>query len=176
MCSRRTNEALQRVPKKLLDCFDAASCRRVERPGPNGASQMIIGFGNDLCDIRRIEDSLARFGERFVRRCFTETEQRKSDARAGRAASYAKRFAAKEACAKALGTGLRAGVALRDMGVVNLPSGKPTLSLTGGAAARLEALTPPGHQVFIHLTLTDEYPLAQAQVIIEVVAIAACAE
>ncbi|HUI20381.1 MAG TPA: holo-ACP synthase [Methylocella sp.] len=137
---------------------------------------MIIGFGNDLCDIRRIEDSLARFGERFIQRCFTETERRKSDGRASRAASYAKRFAAKEACAKALGTGLRAGIAWRDMGVVNLPSGKPTLCLTGGAAARLEALTPPGHQVFIHLTLTDEYPIAQAQVIIEAVGIAASVE
>jgi holo-[acyl-carrier protein] synthase len=139
----------------------------------DGLTQMIIGFGNDLCDIRRIEDSLARFGERFVKRCFTETERRKSDGRAGRAASYAKRFAAKEACAKALGTGFRAGVAFRDMGVVNLASGKPAMHLTGGAAARLEALTPPGHLVLIHLTLTDEYPLAQAQVIIEAVAIAA---
>jgi holo-[acyl-carrier protein] synthase len=129
---------------------------------------MIIGFGNDLCDIRRIEDSLARFGERFVKRCFTEVERTKSDARAGRAASYAKRFAAKEACAKALGTGLRFGVGWRDMGVVNLPSGKPTMCLTGGAAARLAVLTPQGHKAVIHLTLTDEYPLAQAQVIIEV--------
>ncbi|HEY8009044.1 MAG TPA: holo-ACP synthase [Methylocella sp.] len=130
---------------------------------------MIIGFGNDLCDIRRIEDSLARFGERFVQRCFTEIERRKSDGRAGRAASYAKRFAAKEACAKALGTGFRSGVAFRDMGVVNLPSGKPTMALTGGAATRLAALTPPNHFVLIHLTLTDEYPLAQAQVIIEAI-------
>ena len=137
---------------------------------------MIIGVGNDLCDIRRIDDSLARFGERFIKRCFTETERQISDARASRAASYAKRFAAKEACAKALGTGLRAGIAWRDMGVVNLPSGKPTLHLTGGAAARLEALTPPGHQVFIHLTLTDEYPLAQAQVIIEAIAIVGAVE
>jgi holo-[acyl-carrier protein] synthase len=133
---------------------------------------MIIGFGNDLCDVRRIEDLLARFGERFVQRCFTDLERLKSDARAGRAASYAKRFAAKEACAKALGTGLRAGINWRDMGVVNLPSGKPTLCLRGGAAARLAALTPPGHQVFIHLTLTDEYPLAQAQVIIEAISTA----
>jgi holo-[acyl-carrier protein] synthase len=131
---------------------------------------MIIGFGNDLCDIRRIEDALARFGERFVQRCFTETEWRKSDARAARAASYAKRFAAKEACAKALGTGFRAGVAFRDMGVVNLPSGEPTLCLTGGAAARLMALTPKNHRAIIHLALTDEYPLAQAQVIIEAIA------
>lgn len=131
---------------------------------------MIIGFGNDLCDIRRIEDSIARFGERFIMRCFTETERLKSDGRADRAASYAKRFAAKEACAKALGTGLRAGVGWRDMGVVNLASGKPTMHLTGGAAVRLAALTPPGHEAFIHLTLTDEYPLAQAQVIIEAIA------
>src|ERR1700732_3787348 len=122
---------------------------------------MIIGFGNDLCDIRRIEGSLARFGERFIKRCFTETERLKSDARAGRAASYAKRFAAKEACAKALGTGLRAGITWRDMGVVNLPSGKPTLCLTGGAAARLAALTPPGHRVVIPVALTDENSLAQ---------------
>ncbi len=137
---------------------------------------MIIGFGNDLCDIRRIEDSIARFGDRFIKRCFTDIEQRKSDGRAERAASYAKRFAAKEACAKALGTGLRAGVGWRDMGVINLPSGKPTMQLAGGAAARLAALTPPGHKALIHLTLTDEYPLAQAQVIIEAVAIAAAAE
>jgi holo-[acyl-carrier protein] synthase len=137
---------------------------------------MIIGFGNDLCDIRRIEDSIARFGDRFIKRCFTDIEQRKSDGRAERAASYAKRFAAKEACAKALGTGLRAGVGWRDMGVINLPSGKPTMQLAGGAAARLVALTPPGHKALIHLTLTDEYPLAQAQVIIEAVAIAAAAE
>ncbi|VTZ51494.1 holo-(acyl-carrier-protein) synthase 1 [Methylocella tundrae] len=128
---------------------------------------MIIGLGNDLCDIRRIEDSLARFGERFTNRCFTDVERRKSDGRAGRAASYAKRFAAKEACAKALGTGLRFGVAWREMGVVNLPSGQPTLNLTGGAAKRLESLTPRGFRAVLHLTLTDEYPWAQAQVIIE---------
>ena len=134
---------------------------------------MIIGFGNDLCDIRRIEASLDRFGKRFIERCFTEIERQKSDARACRAASYAKRFAAKEACAKALGTGFRAAIGFRDIGVVNLPSGRPTLRLTGGAKARLEALTPPGHQVFIHLTLTDEYPLAQAQVIIEAIAMPA---
>ncbi len=131
---------------------------------------MIIGFGNDLCDIRRIEDMLARFGERFTHRCFTEVERRKSDARAARAGSYAKRFAAKEACSKALGTGLRFGVAWKEMGVVNLPSGQPTLSLTGGAARRLAALTPPLHRAVLHLTLTDEYPWAQAQVIIEAVA------
>jgi holo-[acyl-carrier protein] synthase len=132
---------------------------------------MIIGFGNDLCDIRRIEAALARFGDRFAARCFTEIERKKSDARAARAASYAKRFAAKEACSKALGTGLRFGVAWREMGVVNLASGKPTMALTGGAAARLRELTPRGHQAVIHVTLTDEYPLAQAQVIIEAIAI-----
>jgi holo-[acyl-carrier protein] synthase len=131
---------------------------------------MIIGFGNDLCDIRRIEAALERFGERFVLRCFTEIERKKSDARASRAASYAKRFAAKEACSKALGTGLRFGVNWREMGVVNLASGKPTMILTGGAAARLAELTPEGHRALIHVTLTDEYPLAQAQVIIEAIA------
>jgi holo-[acyl-carrier protein] synthase len=130
---------------------------------------MIIGTGNDLCDIRRIEKTLATFGPRFVGRCFTEVEQRKSDRRAGRAGSYAKRFAAKEACAKALGTGLRHGVFWRDMGVVNLPSGQPTLHLTGGAARRLEALLPPNHVAVIHLTMTDEYPLAAANVLIEAV-------
>jgi holo-[acyl-carrier protein] synthase len=130
---------------------------------------MILGFGIDLCDIRRIEQLLDRHGERFILRCFTEIERDKSDRRAARAASYAKRFAAKEACAKALGTGLARGVFWRDMGVVNLPSGKPSLSLTGGAARRLTALVPTGHAAVIHLTLTDEYPFAQAQVIIEAV-------
>src|SRR5579863_4443090 len=128
---------------------------------------MIVGIGSDLCDITRIAETLERFGERFIQRCFTDIERRKSDRRAERAASYAKRFAAKEACAKALGTGLRHGVFWRDMGVVNLPSGRPTMRLTGGAAARLAALTPPGAQAFIHLTITDEHPLAQAFVIIE---------
>ncbi len=128
---------------------------------------MIIGIGNDLCDIRRIEKVLGRFDRRFVERCFTEVERRRSDAKAGRAASYAKRFAAKEACAKALGTGLNAGVFWRDMGVVNRPSGQPTLRLTGGAAARLASLVPAGHEAVIHVTLTDEYPLAQAIVLIE---------
>jgi holo-[acyl-carrier protein] synthase len=132
---------------------------------------MIIGFGIDLCDIRRVEDSLARFGERFIKRCFTDIEREKSERRAARAASYAKRFAAKEACAKALGTGMAKGVFWRDMGVVNLASGKPTLHLSGGAAAQLARLTPPGHKAVIHLTLTDEFPLAQAQVIIEAVEI-----
>ena len=127
---------------------------------------MIIGIGSDLCDIRRLEETLGKFGDRFVARCFTEVERRRSDRRAGRAASYAKRFAAKEACAKALGTGLRHGVFWRDMGVVNLASGAPTMKLTGGAAERLAAITPPGRETFIHLTITDEYPLAQAIVII----------
>jgi holo-[acyl-carrier protein] synthase len=130
---------------------------------------MIIGMGSDLCDIRRIEQTLARFGARFIERCFTPIEQAKSERRAQRAASYAKRFAAKEACAKALGTGLNHGVHWRDMGVVNLPSGQPSLSLSGGAAARLAALIPPHHHAKIHLTLTDEYPLAQAHVVIEAV-------
>ncbi|MGD0721102.1 MAG: holo-ACP synthase [Roseiarcus sp.] len=128
---------------------------------------MILGIGSDLCDIERVAQTLERFGERFVLRCFTETERRRSERRAGRAASYAKRFAAKEACAKALGTGLRRGVFWRDMGVVNLPSGQPTMRLTGGAAARLAALTPQGCEAFIHLTITDEPPLAQAFVVIE---------
>ena len=128
---------------------------------------MIIGLGSDLCDIRRIEQTLEKFGDRFLERCFTPVERTKSERRAGRAASYAKRFAAKEACAKALGTGLNAGVFWRDMGVVNLPSGQPTLRLTGGAASRLAALTPAGHHAVIHVTLTDEYPLAQAYVLIE---------
>ena len=130
---------------------------------------MIIGFGNDLCDIRRIEKALERHGERFTLRLFTDIERAKADRRVprARAGTYAKRFAAKEACAKALGTGFNNGVFFRDMGVVNLPSGQPTLALTGGAAARLAVITPPGMRAVIHLTLTDEYPLAQAQVLIE---------
>jgi len=128
---------------------------------------VILGIGSDLCDIRRIEETLERFGERFLARCFTEVERERSERRSERAASYAKRFAAKEACAKALGTGLRHGVYWRDMGVVNLPSGKPTMHLTGGAARRLAAITPPGAEAFIHLTITDEAPLAQAFVVIE---------
>ena len=127
---------------------------------------MIIGLGSDLVDIKRIEKSLERFGDRFIRRIFTEVEQKRSEGRATRAASYAKRFAAKEACAKALGTGLRRGVFWRDMGVINLRSGRPTLALTGGALARLKEITPPGLAAQIDLTLTDEYPLAQAIVII----------
>ncbi|MDE3177906.1 MAG: holo-ACP synthase [Pseudomonadota bacterium] len=128
---------------------------------------MILGIGSDLCDVSRIAQTLEKFGDRFLARCFTEVERRKSDRRAERAASYAKRFAAKEACAKALGTGLRDGVFWRDMGVVNLPSGAPTMKLTGGAAERLAKITPPGRTAFIHLTITDEYPLAQAFVVIE---------
>ncbi|MGY6707431.1 MAG: holo-ACP synthase [Rhizobiaceae bacterium] len=128
---------------------------------------MIVGLGSDLIDIRRIEKTLERYGERFVQRIFTETEQRKSDRRKERAASYAKRFAAKEACSKALGTGLSRGVFWRDMGVVNLPGGKPTMELSGGAAARLATMIPAGHEGVIHLTITDDYPLAQAFVIIE---------
>jgi len=128
---------------------------------------MILGIGSDLCDIRRIENSLARFGERFTQRIFTQGEQAKSDRRATRAASYARRFAAKEACSKALGTGIRSGVFWRDMEVVNLPSGRPTMRLTGGAAARLADMLPPGHEAVVHVSLTDDPPLAQAFVVIE---------
>jgi len=128
---------------------------------------MIIGLGSDLIDIRRVERTLERFGERFTLRVFTEIERVKSDRRAERAASYAKRFAAKEACSKALGTGLRNGVFWRDMGVINLPSGKPTMNLTNGAGKRLESLVPEGHVPVIHVTITDDWPLAQAFVIIE---------
>ncbi|HYM30158.1 MAG TPA: holo-ACP synthase [Candidatus Cybelea sp.] len=130
---------------------------------------MILGLGNDIIDIDRIERTLTRFGDRFVQRVFTETEQRKSDRRANRAASYARRFAAKEACAKALGTGLRRGVFWRDMGVVNLPGGKPTIALTGGALARLQAITPAGMTAQIDVSITDDHPLAQAIVIISAV-------
>jgi holo-[acyl-carrier protein] synthase len=128
---------------------------------------VIIGLGNDLTDIRRVAEVLERYGDRFTHRCFTEIERRKSDNRAQRAASYAKRFAAKEACAKALGTGLSFGVYWRDMGVVNLPSGKPTLHLTNGAARVLAHLVPPGHAPHIHLSITDDGGMAQAFVIIE---------
>ena len=127
----------------------------------------IIGVGNDLCDIRRIENSLQRFGDRFVARVFTDIEQAKAAKRPyTRAGTLAKRFAAKEAFSKAVGTGFKRGVFMKDIGVVNLPSGQPTLQLTGGAKARLDALAPEGHAVDIHLTLTDEYPLAQAIVIL----------
>lgn len=130
---------------------------------------MIIGIGNDLIDIRRIEETLNRFGDRFVQRLFTEVEQAKSERRRNRAASYAKRFAAKEAMSKALGTGFRKSVYWRDLGVVNLPSGKPTMNLTGGALRRLEELTPIGMRAQIDLTITDDFPLAQAIVIISAV-------
>ncbi len=132
-----------------------------------GLSIMIIGLGTDLCDIRRIEASLARHGERFTMRIFSEVERARSDRRDhSRAASYAKRFAAKEACAKALGTGFRQGVFFSDLRVVNLPSGQPTMSLHGGALERLNLLLPPGYAPRIALSLTDEYPYAYAQVII----------
>ena len=131
---------------------------------------MILGIGNDLIDIRRVEKTLDRFGARFVERVFTDVERKKSDRRAARAASYAKRFAAKEACAKALGTGVpRRGVYWRDLGVVNLPSGKPTMHLTNGAARRLEEITPEGMNAQVDITITDDYPFAQAIVIISAV-------
>ena len=129
---------------------------------------MIIGIGSDLCSIERIQGSLDRFGERFARRCFTEVERAKAERRElTRAATYAKRFAAKEAFSKAVGTGFRAGVFMRDIGVVNQKSGAPTLLLTGGARARLDAITPGGHLAVVHLTMTDDHPWAQAFVIIE---------
>lgn len=128
---------------------------------------MIIGMGSDLCDIRRIEDTLARHGDRFTHRLFTELERTRSERKPDRASSYAKRFAAKEACAKALGTGIRGGVFWRDMGVANLKSGQPTMILTGGAAERLAQMTPAGMKTVIHVSLTDEHPYAQAFVIIE---------
>jgi holo-[acyl-carrier protein] synthase len=127
---------------------------------------VILGLGNDIVDIRRIEKALDRYGERFLARVFTATERAKSDARVGRAASYAKRFAAKEACAKALGTGFRKGVFWRDMGVVNLRSGRPTIVLTGGAAEQLKRITPQGLEPRVDLSLTDDFPLAQAIVVI----------
>ena len=129
---------------------------------------MIIGLGSDLCNIERIQSSLDRFGERFELRCFTDVERAKAARRPfTRAGTYAKRFAAKEACAKALGTGIRRGVFWKDMGVVNLPSGAPTMALTGGAAERLKAITPAGHRAVIHLTITDDHPWAQAFIVIE---------
>ena len=127
---------------------------------------MILGIGNDIIDIRRIQKTIERYGDRFLRRVFTDAERKKSDGRSQRAASYAKRFAAKEACAKALGTGLRKGVFWKDMGVANLPSGQPTMVLTGGAAEQLRRLTPPGCQARVNVTLTDDFPLAQAIVVI----------
>jgi holo-[acyl-carrier protein] synthase len=130
---------------------------------------VILGLGSDLCDIRRIEKTIERFGDRFLDRVFTPLERRKADSRAERIATYAKRFAAKEACAKALGTGFRRGTFWRDLGVVNLPSGRPTMERTGGAKAHLDRLVPEGHVARIDLTITDEYPLAQAVVIISAV-------
>lgn len=130
---------------------------------------MILGIGSDLCDIRRIESSLSRYGDRFTHRVFTEVERTRCDARAARAPSYARRFAAKEACSKALGTGIASGVFWRDMEVVNLPSGQPTLRLTGGAQAQLARMIPPGFEARIHITLSDEPPLAQAFVMIEAI-------
>ena len=128
---------------------------------------MIIGIGNDIVDIRRVEETLEKFGDRFRDRIFTEIEKQKSDKRAQRASSYAKRFAAKEACSKALGTGFRRGVYWKDMGVVNEPSGRPTMVLTGGALKQLERLVPAGMLAKVHLTITDDFPYAQAMVIIE---------
>lgn len=133
---------------------------------------MIIGIGSDLCRIDRIEKTLARFGDRFVARVFTETERQRSERKVDRAASYAKRFAAKEACTKALGTGLRMGISWRDMGVVNLRSGQPTLQLSGKAADRLVAITPAGHHAVLHLTMTDDTPYALAVVVIEALPVA----
>jgi holo-[acyl-carrier protein] synthase len=130
---------------------------------------MILGIGSDLVEIARIEQVIARHGERFLARIFTGAERARAERRSNRAATYAKRFAAKEACAKALGTGLRNGVFWRDMGVVNLPSGRPTLKLSGGALARLQAITPKGYEAQIDLTITDEGPMAQAFVVISAV-------
>ena len=133
---------------------------------------MILGIGSDLCNIERIQASLDRFGERFVRRVFTETERAKAEGRPyTRAGTYAKRFAAKEAFSKAVGTGFKRGVFMRDIGVVNAPSGAPTLELTGGAKARLDAMTPEGHFAQVHLTMTDDHPFAQAFVVITAVPI-----
>jgi holo-[acyl-carrier protein] synthase len=130
---------------------------------------MILGVGSDLVDVRRIERVIARHGDRFILRIFTPTERAKAERRATRIETYAKRFAAKEACAKALGTGFRRGVFWRDLGVINMPSGRPTMELTGGALERLKALTPPQHEARIDLTITDEGPMAQALVIISAV-------
>ena len=137
---------------------------------------MILGIGSDLIDITRIDRAIERFGDRFIGRVFTEVERRKSEGRANRAASFARRFAAKEACAKALGTGMSKGVFWRDMGVVNMPGGQPTLALTGGALARLKAMVPPGMTARIDLSMTDDPPLAQAIVIISAVPVQAAAE
>jgi holo-[acyl-carrier protein] synthase len=128
---------------------------------------MILGIGSDICDIRRIAQSLERFGERFTHRVFTEQERSKADGRLTRAETYARRFAAKEACAKALGTGIARGVFWKEMEVLNLPGGQPSMKLTGGAAERLSKLTPAGHEAVIHVSLTDDPPIAQAFVVIE---------
>ena len=130
---------------------------------------MIIGVGSDLCDVRRIERVIARYGDRFILRIFTDIERAKADRRSTRMETYAKRFAAKEACAKALGTGFRKGVFWRDLGVINLPSGRPTMALTGGALERLRAITPTGYEARIDVTITDEGPMAHAMVIITAV-------
>ena len=130
---------------------------------------MILGLGSDISDVRRVAKVIERHGDRFLTRVFTDTERARADRRKNRVETYAKRFAAKEACAKALGTGIRHGVWWRDMGVVNLPSGRPTMKLTGGAAQRLAKLVPPGHEARIDVSITDEYPLAQAFVVISVV-------
>lgn len=143
--------------------------KRGRRHDPGGGVTVVIGMGSDLIDIRRIERTLERFGNRFVQRIFTEFERSRSERHVNRAASYARRFAAKEACSKALGTGFRRGVFWRDMGVYNLPSGKPMLELTGGALTRLEELIPDGMRAHIELTITDEPPLAQAIVLISAV-------
>ena len=137
---------------------------------------MIVGLGSDLCDARRIAKTIERHGERFLSRIFTPIEREKADRRKSRAETYAKRFAAKEACAKALGTGMSHGVFWRDMGVVNLPGGRPTLRLTGGALRRLQELVPPGHEARIDLSMTDEGPLAQAIVIIHAIPVASPAD
>jgi holo-[acyl-carrier protein] synthase len=134
---------------------------------------MILGIGSDICDARRIAKVIERHGDRFTHRIFTETERKLADRRRNRVETYAKRFAAKEACAKALGTGLRAGVWWRDMGVVNLPSGRPTIELSGGAKRRLQKITPAGYEARIDLTITDEGPMAHAFVVISAVAVAA---
>jgi holo-[acyl-carrier protein] synthase len=134
---------------------------------------MILGIGSDICDARRIAKVIERHGDRFIDRIFTPAERAKAERRRNRFETYAKRFAAKEACAKALGTGLRAGVWWRDIGVVNLPGGRPTLELTGGARRRLDALTPAGYQARIDLTMTDEGPMAQALVVISATAVGA---
>lgn len=128
---------------------------------------MILGIGTDLCNIERIEGTLARFGDRFRNRVYTQTEQRRAEARADVAGTYAKRWAAKEACSKALGTGLRMGISWKDMAVSNLPTGQPVMAVTGWAAARLAEMTPEGHEAIIHVTLTDDHPWAQAFVVIE---------